>query len=327
MINNTIFLDIKNLTKVFARQPGIVKSSSKETKAVDDVSFKIFESESFGLVGETGSGKSTLGRCLLRLIEPDQGQMLYNNVNIAELSAADFRPYRLKLQMIFQNPGQSLNPLHTIRHTICEPLQALKLLPLAKIPDQLEQLLIDVGLDNRILDYFPHQLSGGQKQRVVIARVLAVSPSFIIADEPTSSVDASIKRQILDLINNLRSQFGLTVLIISHDLSVVSYATERTAVMFGGRLIEIATTKSLMQRPAHPYTRQLVQSAQMKLNINEQANSIPLDQLDQGYAGCKFVNDCPYAKKMCKSMRPELQQSGGDHFVACHFPDKLVSRN
>lgn len=322
-MNENIFLDIRNLTKGFSLPSAISRDSLKKIKAVDNVSFKIFNSESFGLVGETGSGKSTLGRCLLRLIEADQGQILHDNLNLAELAIHNYRSYRLKFQMIFQNPGLSLNPVHTIRRALSEPVRTLKLLPASAIPARLDELLNAVGLEEYILDYLPHQLSGGQKQRVVIARVLALNPSFIIADEPTSSVDTNNKRQIMDLIKNIRHQFGLTLMLISHDLSIIDYATDRTAVMFKGSLVEIAPTKILMENPAHPYTRQLIESSRLRLNIKAYSKKLQRESADPFNKGCNYVNECPWAKELCNSNKPELQKLEEKRFVACHFPEEI----
>ncbi len=324
MLNTTNFLEIRHLTKVFHQKSGIVGNFRQETRAVDDVSFTLLNGESFGLVGETGSGKSTLGRCLIRLTEPDQGQVLHQNVNVVELNSVEFRKLRSKFQMIFQNPGRSLNPIHTIRYVLSEPLQVLDRMPRAMISGRLEQLLNSVGLEKDILDALPHQLSGGQKQRVVIARILALNPSFIIADEPTSSVDASMKRQILDLLANIQNQFGLTLLLISHDLAAVSYATDRTAVMYRGRLIEIAPTRLLVSNPGHPYTRQLIQSSRMELNVHASTVSWQSDRTEPAYRGCPFVDVCRYVKNRCYIKNPELQQADEDRSIACHFPEKLL---
>jgi len=322
-MNITNFLEIRHLTKVFHQKSGIAGNIRPETRAVDDVSFNILKAESFGLVGETGSGKSTLGRCLVRLTEPDQGQVLHQNINVIELNSVEFRKLRSNFQMIFQNPGRSLNPIHTIRYALSEPLQVLGRMPRAMTAGHLEQLLNSVGLEMDILDALPHQLSGGQKQRVVIARILTLNPSFIIADEPTSSVDASMKRQILDLLAKIRKQFGLTLLLISHDLAAIAYATDRAAVMYRGRLIEIAPTRILVGNPGHPYTRQLIQSARMQLNASASTVSWQSDRTDPAYEGCPFVDVCRYVKHLCYIKNPELHQTGDDRSIACHFPEKL----
>ena len=316
-------LEINGLAKYFG-------ASAHPIKAVDDVSFCLRRGETLGLVGESGSGKSTIGRLLTRLLEPTAGQMLYRAdeagapVDLAELSQAQYRPLRSKIQIIFQDPYASLNPRMRIRQVLAE---ALDTHGLAKGPARLPRihaLLEQVGLRPEHAERFPHEFSGGQRQRIGIARALAVQPNFIVADEPLSALDVSIQAQVVNLLGELKAQLGLTLLFISHDLDVVEYLCDRVVVLYLGRVMEIAPTQALYANPQHPYTRALLAAA--PIPDPTQRRSIPLLQGDlpspaNPPSGCVFRTSCPQAIEACASNATPLRDVGHDHWSACWSTD------
>jgi oligopeptide transport system ATP-binding protein len=311
-------IDIKNLNKKFAIRKGL---GFQYIHAVNNVSINVKRGETFALVGESGCGKSTLGKSILRIIEPSQGQIIYNGKNITN---AKMLPYRRKMQMIFQNTSESLDPRLTTGEIIGESIDIHKLASGKKErEDKIKKLLETVGLSRDFICRFPHELSGGQQQRIGIARALAVEPEFIVCDEAVSSLDVSIQAQILNMLIDMQHSFGLTYFFISHDLAVVRYVATRIAVMYLGNIVEIAKNADLYKNPIHPYTKTLLSSVPMSKNIciknydilskGDIPNPLNLPQ------GCCFHTRCQYIIKKCKQTAPALKEVSPQHFVACHI--------
>ncbi len=317
-------LQINDLTKHFpVSSGGWLRRPTAWVKAVDGVSLTVQKSKTFGLVGESGCGKTTLGRCVLRLIDPTSGQIQFEETDIVACSAKDMRRLRQKMQIIFQDPYSSLDPRHTIARIIGEPIKVHRLLNKKQRLERLEELMSVVGLRPEHLHRFPHEFSGGQRQRVCIARALALNPELIIADEPVSALDVSIQAQILNLLVDLQEQFGLTYVFISHDLSVVRHIADRVAVMYLGRIVESAPTRELFNSPRHPYTRALL-SAVPVANPDMAGNEIILEgdipsPLNPP-TGCSFHPRCPQNKSNCIEQSPELRELDDNHWAACHYP-------
>lgn len=310
-------IEVSKLTKKFEVKSGWSGRDKKALTAVDAVSLQINQSEILGLIGESGSGKSTLGRCMLRLTEPDSGAVFFDDQDLLLLSPKAYISYRKKMQMIFQNPTAALNPLHTVKYTLCEPLKALSDLTEKEALQRAAGLLTDVGLDERFLSRYPHQLSGGQNQRVAIARALAVNPLFLIADEPTSNLDAIFKKQILDLLLSLREKFKLTLMIISHDMRVIAYTADRLAVMYNGTIVESGSKNQVLERPLHPYAVQLIRDSR----ITEDAGNGIKSAQSKGRThieGCPYYNHCPLADQICLKHKPPLNEIEPGRRVACH---------
>lgn len=315
-------LEVKNLKKYFAINGGVLGRKIGEVKAVDDVSFSVTRGEVLGLVGESGCGKSTTGRSILRLIEPTGGQVFFNGQEITGLHQAEMRKLRRDMQIVFQDPYSSLNPRHTVEKIIGEPLLVHKLGTKKEQQEKVDQLMEVVGLSSYHKKRYPHQFSGGQKQRIGIARALAVNPKLIIADEPVSALDVSIQSQILNLLQDLKQQFGLTYVFIAHDLSVVKHISDRVGVMYLGRLVELSGKDDLYQNPKHPYTQALL-SAVPVVNPDHQKNRIILQgdvpSPSNPPSGCGFHTRCPQCLEICKAERPPVREVTAGHFVACHL--------
>ncbi len=319
-----ILLRIENLSKSYKTR----QTNAAQTTAVKFVSLAIFKGECLGLIGESGSGKSTFGKCLLRLLEPDTGSAWHEETDLLQLSAKKFGAYRARFQMIFQNPLQALNPRQRVGAALMEPLRVHQSLGKQAALKRASELLNLVRLESELLNRLPHELSGGQRQRVALARALSTKPTFLVADEPTSSLDASLKRQIIELFQEMQQKFGLTLLLISHDLSVVSEISDRIAVMYAGEIVEIAPAKNIIQAPSHPYSKLLVQSAMSTLSTDTYVSE------DLGYKenatkeksnGCQYAFHCPYAEVICFEQEPVLKKLSEDHFVACHLVGEIVS--
>ncbi len=324
---NDILVEVKNLKKYFFKNKGIIKKHYEITKAVDDVSFYIRKGETFGLVGESGCGKSTTGRTVLRLYEPTAGQILYNGVDIAGMNREQLMPYRKKMQMIFQDPYASLNARMTVADIIGEPMEIHNLAHGKERQEKIFELLDTVGLNKDHAARYPHEFSGGQRQRIGIARSLAVDPEFIICDEPISALDVSIQAQVVNMLEDLQEQRGLTYLFIAHDLSMVKHISDRVGVMYLGSLVEVASSKELYRNPVHPYTQALLSSIPIPdPDIAEASQRIVLEgdvpSPVNPPSGCKFRTRCKYASERCKEEDPQLRDIGGEHFVACHLLDK-----
>lgn len=327
IIQSDALLELRNLKKYFPIQSGFMRRTTGYVKAVDDVSFTIKPGETYGLVGESGCGKTTLGRCLMRAIEPTGGEVLFrteNNgvVDIRKLNNKDLRTTRKEIQMIFQDPYSSLNPRMTVLEIISEPIICNHLLPRREIRDRVIELTELVGLDPRHLERYPHAFSGGQRQRIGIARALATNPRFVVCDEAVSALDVSVQAQIINLLLNLQKRLGLSYLFISHDLSVVKHMSDNVGVMYVGRMVETAPSKELFANPRHPYSRALLgakpvpdpRSTRKRQRImGEVANPA------NPPSGCYFHPRCPYAKDICSKEAPKPRQIGENHMLLCHF--------
>lgn len=321
-MNDNILLDVRNLKKYFYKDVGLVSKKVQEIKAVDDVSFYIKKGETLGLVGESGCGKTTVGRTILRLYEPTAGEIFYNGSDVANLSAKSFMPYRKKIQMIFQDPYASLDPRMTVADIIGEPLDIHRLASCKERQERIFELLKKVGLHKSHANRYPHEFSGGQRQRIGIARALSVMPEFIICDEPISALDVSVQAQIVNMLEDLQNEIGLTYLFIAHDLSMVRHISNRVGVMYLGSLMEVTTSDELYNNPQHPYTIALLSSIPIPNPRAERKNIILEGDVPSPLAppsGCKFRTRCQYAKKICSEMTPKLKNLGSEHYVACHL--------
>lgn len=299
----------------------------RTVKAVDGVSFDIGKGETIGLVGESGCGKSTTGRAILQLIKPTGGKVMFRENNLTQLSERQMRPMRKHLQMIFQNPYASLNPRMTVGDIIAEPLTTFTDLAGKELDKRVQELMNTVGLNPRFIKRYPHEFSGGQRQRIGIARALALNPDFIVADEPIAALDVSIQSQIMNLLDQLQKQFNLTYLFISHDLRAVRHMSDRIAVMYLGKLVEMADADEIYRSPLHPYTQALISAVPVPdPSVEKQRQRIVL----QGDVpspinppqGCHFHTRCPYVMDECRTRVPEFKDVGKQHFVACHLMDK-----
>lgn len=292
----------------------------KYIKAVDGLDFEVEKGESLGLVGESGCGKTTVGRLILRLVEPTDGKVIIDDTNLFELNKKDLRKLRHKMQIIFQNPDASLNPRMRIGDCIAEPLKLYKIVEKERLNDKIMELVETVGLNPEHVNRYPHELSGGQNQRAVIARILAINPEFIVADEPTSALDVNVQAQILHILREVRDRFGLTCLFISHDLEVIKIMTDRVAVMYLGKLVEIGKTDDIFNDTKHPYTKALLSAipvadpeAKRKRILLKGDMPNPIDPP----TGCRFHTRCQYREKICEIEEPFL--TGNGHKVACHL--------
>ena len=317
-------LEIKNLKKYFTIKGE--KAGRNKLRAVEDVSFDIFKGETLGLVGESGSGKTTAGRTILRLYEPTDGSIIYAGKDITKVK---IQPYRRKMQYIFQDPYASLNPRMTVGDIVGEPIDIHNLAgSKGERTDRIKQLLEQVGLNSEQATRYPHEFSGGQRQRIGIARALAVEPEFIVCDEPVSALDVSIQAQIINMLEKLQQDMGLTYLFIAHDLAVVKHISQRIGVMYLGKIVEIAETRELHTHPLHPYTRALLSAIPaFDPEINRARRRIILEgEIPNPLTppkGCVFSTRCPYAKEICREQVPVLKEVGAGHQAACHFAGEI----
>ncbi|MDI6707934.1 MAG: ATP-binding cassette domain-containing protein [Candidatus Thermoplasmatota archaeon] len=312
-----MLVEVLNLKKYFTVK-ALLRKSSSCVRAVDNVSFSIAEKETFALVGESGCGKTTLGRTILRLIEPTSGEIYFERKNILRLSKEELRVLRQKMQIVFQDPEAALDPRIPVGKAVAEPLIIHKLASSEVIEKNVNELFEKVGLEKQHLDKYPHEFSGGQKQRICIARALALKPKFLVLDEPTSALDVSVQAQILNLLMDLQKYYGLTYLFITHNLGIVRNIADRIAVMYGGKFIESGTTDEIFSNPLHPYTQALFSSIP-SADIAQRARVILKGEspnLISPPKGCKFYTRCEHAKPICKEMEPTLSAMG-DHKVAC----------
>ncbi len=323
MANENTLLQVEHLKKYFygSRKWFAGESQRSVVKAVDDVSFSIRRGETFGIVGESGCGKSTLGRSVIRLIEPTDGRVLYDGVDLRSLSAEELRLKRREIQIIFQDPYASLNPRMTVRELIKAPLDVFSRDSEEKKMEQVREIMSLVGLREEFMHKYPHEFSGGQRQRIVIARALILKPSFIFCDEPVSALDASVRAQVLNLMKRIQKEMDLTYMFISHDLSVVRFLCDRIAVMYLGRIVELATRDELYNHALHPYTQALLSSIPVP-DTDVKPNRIILQgEVPSPYhppEGCHFHTRCPYATEQCRTTAPEMRDAGNGHMVACH---------
>ncbi|SDI57373.1 peptide/nickel transport system ATP-binding protein/oligopeptide transport system ATP-binding protein [Alteribacillus bidgolensis] len=313
-------VEVKNLKKYFPVKGGILKRTIGHVKAVENVTLSIYQGETLGLVGESGSGKSTLGHLILKLLDPTEGKIIFNGKDITSYSQRKIRPYRKNMQMIFQDPYSSLNPRMSVGDLIEEPLILHDRLTKKERQNRIIELLHTVGLDEETRFKYPHEFSGGQLQRIGIARALSSRPSLVIGDEPVSLLDVSVQSQVLHLMSDLQIKFNLTYLFISHDLSVVKHMCDRIAVMYLGRIAEVAPKHSLYKEPLHPYTKALIASVP---GVDRKREKVKLEgnmpSPSNHPAGCPFHTRCPESHNRCTVERPELINMGNDHYVACHL--------
>lgn len=319
-----VLLEVKNLKKYFAMKKGFFGGNTQYVKAVDDVSFHIKKRETLGLVGESGCGKSTTGRTLIRLYKPTDGQIIYGGVDIAKMDEKELNPYRKKIQMIFQDPYASLNTRMTIGDIIGEALDIHKLAGGKEKTEIIHDLLSRVGLSPDHAIRYPHEFSGGQRQRIGIARALAVKPEFIICDEPISALDVSIQAQVVNMLSDLQDELGLTYLFIAHDLSMVRYISDRVGVMYLGKIVEIGESEELYECPAHPYTKALLSAIPIPdPDIVKNKKRILLEgdvpSPINPPSGCRFRTRCRYAMPKCAESEPVMREVSPGHYAACHL--------
>lgn len=327
MKNNSdekILLKVSNLKKYFVVGSEFKKSKKKILTAVDDISFEIKRGETFGLVGESGCGKTTAGRTILRLYEPTGGKIIFDGIDITKLSDKELLPFRKRMQMIFQDPYASLNSRMTVADIIGEGIDTYNLFNNSDRQKRINELLECVGLKREHANRYPHEFSGGQRQRIGVARALAVEPELIICDEPISALDVSIQAQVVNMLEDLQDDMGLTYLFIAHDLSMVKYISDRIGVMYLGKLMEVCSRNDLYRRPLNPYTQALLSAIPIPDPIKTRSNKrIILEGSVQSPInppeGCRFASRCRYSQELCTQVTPKLEEVENDHFVACHF--------
>ncbi len=323
-------LEVRNLKKYFPVKRSFLEIIKKEkeraVRAVDGISFGVKKGETLSLIGESGCGKTTAGRTILRLIEPTGGKIIFNGKDITNIPQDELRPYRRKMQIIFQDPYASLSPRMKIGHAIMHPLLIHNIADKEEAKEIVLKMLRRVGLtpEEEFFERYPHHLSGGQRQRVVIARAMILKPEFIIADEAVSMIDASMRASILELLESFKKEYKLTMLFITHDIAVAKLISDRIAVMYLGKIVEIGKTEDILKNPKHPYTLALIQAVpsaikrkrrEEKMNIKgEVPNAV------NPPSGCRFHPRCPFADDLCKEREPELIKVGEEHYVACHHP-------
>ncbi len=313
-------LAVRDLKKHFPIKSGLLGRTTSSVKAVDGISFDVMPGEVVGLVGESGSGKTTAGRTILRLVEPTSGEIVFDGTDIAKIPAPAMRDWRRRMQIIFQDPYASLNPRMTVGEIVGQALKIHRLASGADMEDRVVQLLQKVGLAASAVRRYPHEFSGGQRQRIGIARALAVSPQFIVADEPVSALDVSIQAQVLNLLLDLKSELQLTLLFIAHDLSVVEYISDRVIVMYLGKIMEVAPARELYRNPVHPYTQALLSAIPVPDPTVRRERVILQGDIPSPInppSGCVFRTRCPIAAPECAKVEPPLEAVGPGHFKAC----------
>jgi oligopeptide/dipeptide ABC transporter ATP-binding protein len=314
-------LEVKQLKKYYGVDQGWFKPN-KDVKAVDDISFTVYKGETFGLVGESGCGKSTTGRTILRLDNPTSGQILFKGKDISHLSYEEMRKLRRKMQMVFQDPYASLNPKKTIRQLLTEPLRVHGLYNTKERVNKAIEILEIVGLSEYHLDRYPHEFSGGQRQRIGIARAVILHPELIVADEPVSALDVSIQSQVINLLLQLQKEFQLTYVFISHDLGVVRHITDRVGVMYLGKVVELSETEEMFASPKHPYTKALLSAVPITHPDEKKERIILTGDVPSPVnppMGCAFHPRCPDCMEICKTEQPPVVNVGNNHVVACHL--------
>ena len=324
MAGNDVLIEVRNLKMWFPITQGIVfQRHIGDIKAVDGVSFNVRQGETMGLVGESGCGKTTTGRALLQLYRPTGGEVHFKGANLCELKGEKLRLMRRHMQMIFQDPYASLNPRMTVGNIIGEPLEVHNVMRGAELRERVQDLLGIVGLNPYFINRYPHEFSGGQRQRIGVARALALQPDFIVCDEPISALDVSIQAQIINLLEKLQEEFNLTYIFIAHDLSVVRHISNRVAVMYLGKIVELTDRDTLYEDPQHPYTKSLLSAVPIPDPLVEEKRERIILKGDvpspaNPPSGCNFRTRCPVAMDICAEADPEWKDIGDDHWVACH---------
>jgi oligopeptide transport system ATP-binding protein len=327
-----VLLKVRNLKKYFPIRRGVLKRTVGHVKAVDGISFDIYKGETLGLVGESGCGKSTAGRTILQLYEPTEGEVYLDGQDLTGLRKSDLRKLRRHMQMIFQDPYASLNPRMTVGNIVSEPLVIQGIGNSSSRKDRVGELLDVVGLNRYFINRYPHEFSGGQRQRIGVARALATNPSFIVADEPISALDVSIQAQVVNMLDDLKAELGLTYLFIAHDLSMVHYISDRVAVMYLGRIVELGERDDIYDHPLHPYTQALLSAIPLPDPDNESSRERIILEGDvpspaNPPAGCHFHPRCGYATDICRQDDPQPRNMGTEErlrMVACHHAEQFV---
>jgi oligopeptide/dipeptide ABC transporter ATP-binding protein len=317
-----LLLEVRDMRKYFEIRGGLLQRTVNYVRAVDGINISIKKGETLGLVGESGCGKTTTGRVILHLVEGASGEVLFRGRNLLELNKKEIRTVRRNMQMVFQDPYSSLNPRMTVRDIIGEPLLVHGICRGQELRDRVLKLMKMVGLEEEHLSRYAHEFSGGQRQRIGIARALALEPALIVLDEPTSSLDVSVQSQILNLLTDLQSELGLTYLFISHDLSVIKHMSTRIAVMYLGKIVEIASKEDLFKEPLHPYTQALLSAVPVPNPHYKKPRIMLHGEVPSPSSpppGCAFHTRCPHVMDVCKEREPELIDVGNEHFVACHL--------
>lgn len=325
-----MILQVKGLKKYFPIKAGILGKQVGAVKAVDDVSFDLKKGETLGIVGESGCGKSTTGRSIMRLIEPSEGEILFEGKNVSTMNKEELRKIRRDIQMVFQDPYASLNPRHNVQKILEEPLKVHGIGDEKERKEKVKKLLDIVGLSSYHAQRYPHQFSGGQRQRIGIARALMTNPKLIIADEPVSALDVSIQAQVLNLMKDLQEELGLTYIFIAHDLGVVRHISDRVGVMYLGKMVELATSESLYEKPLHPYSQALlaavpVPDPDFKRETELLKGDIPSPSNPP--SGCTFHTRCPFKMDACTKVVPKLVEVEPGHSVACHLYDASINND
>lgn len=324
-MSNENILEVRNLKKHFPIKAGVLQKVVGHVKSVDGISFEIKKGQTFGLVGESGCGKTTVGRTILRLTDPTEGEAVLNGVDIFKMSKKELQRIRPEVQIIFQDPYSSLDPRMPVGEIIGEAVRTHNIVPKEQYRDYIMQIMKDCGLRPYHIDRYPHEFSGGQRQRICIARALALNPQLIIADEPVSALDVSIQAQIINLMKELQEKRGISYLFISHDLSVVKYISDVIGVMYLGNLVEMAPKNELFNNPMHPYTKALLSAVPVPDPDVEMDRTILEGDLPSPAnppVGCKFNTRCPECMDICKNEQPELRLMKNGHKIACHLYDK-----
>lgn len=330
LVGSKTLLDIRDLKMYFPLTRGIVlQRVVGYVRAVDGISFTIEQGQTLGLVGESGSGKTTIGRTIVRLYKPTEGQIIFDNQDLAQMGGEHLREIRRRVQMVFQDPFASLNPRFTIGSLIAEPMHIYNIGSGSEIREKTAELLSVVGLRPEYINRYPHEFSGGQRQRIAVARALSINPEFIVLDEPVSALDVSVRAQVLNLLQRLQNQFNLTYLFVSHDLSVVRHVADRIAVMYLGRIVELADRDELYAAPKHPYTQALLSSIpipdpQIEKRRHRIILSGDLPSPINIPSGCRFHTRCPMAQQICREVDPIFERKEGrEHYAACHFSEEV----
>jgi oligopeptide transport system ATP-binding protein len=323
-MDDNVLLKVENLVQYFPIRRGVLQKTVGYVHAVDDVSFDVKKGETLGLVGESGCGKTTTGRSILQLYKPTSGKVYFDGINLVDLHGEKLRLLRRRIQMIFQDPYASLNPRMTVEEIISEPLKIFKIIDNSQTRDRVKDLLELVRLNPAYIDRYPHEFSGGQRQRIGVARALALNPDLIVCDEPISALDVSVQAQIVNLLEDLQKEMGLTYLFIAHDLSVVRHISNRVAVMYLGVIMELGDRDDLYTNPLHPYTKALLSAVPIPDPVIEEKRKRMILEGDvpspvNPPSGCRFRTRCPIAQEICSQERPAWREIRHGHFAACHF--------